>query len=50
MVFRGAGVALLAAMVALERYASIWWVMVPIYVARTACINCTYPLQVRLPC
>jgi MFS-type transporter involved in bile tolerance (Atg22 family) len=45
LLYKGLGVTLLAVMVSLEAYSSLWWVMAPVYIARTACMNCTYPLQ-----
>lgn len=46
LLFRGIGVAVLFAMVHLERYSSIWWVMVPLYIVRTALVDCTFAIQV----
>mmetsp|Transcript_16098 Transcript_16098/g.30934 ORF Transcript_16098/g.30934 Transcript_16098/m.30934 type:complete len:493 (-) Transcript_16098:272-1750(-) len=48
LLFRGIGVAVLFAMVHLERYSSIWWVMVPLYIVRTALVDCTFAIQESL--
>eukprot|EP00299_Pterocystis_sp_00344_P012211 c5826_g1_i2.p1 GENE.c5826_g1_i2~~c5826_g1_i2.p1 ORF type:complete len:267 (+),score=49.40 c5826_g1_i2:617-1417(+) len=45
VISRGAGVGCLLAMVFLQNHRGDWRVMVPIYIIRTALVNCSYPIE-----